>query len=52
MNWDAIVAGQARHVNDLRYLPGHATTRDQADLLLEQLTEPNNGVLSWLRRQR
>jgi hypothetical protein len=51
MNWDSIVTGQARHVNDLRYLPGLSTTREQAELLLAQLSDPTDGVLSWLQRQ-
>ncbi len=50
-HWDAIVTGQAQHVNDLRYLPSTHVSRGQAEAILQQLTGPTDGVLLWLASQ-
>jgi hypothetical protein len=50
-HWDAIVTGQAQHVNDLRYLPSTHVTQAQAQSILQQLTAPPDGVLVWLASQ-
>jgi hypothetical protein len=50
-NWDDLIIWQPQHVNELRYLPGHAITRQQAERLLFQLQDPSTGILSWLRGQ-
>jgi hypothetical protein len=47
-NWDAIVTSLAPHVNDLRYLPGHDVTAQQAKEFLDRLSNPLDGVLTWL----
>jgi hypothetical protein len=51
-NWDAIVTGQAQHVNDLRYLPSTHISSAQAQLFLQQLQDPPDGVLVWVAHQQ
>jgi hypothetical protein len=51
-NWAAIVTGQAQHVNDLRYLPCAHISSAQAQLFLQQLQDPPDGVLVWVANQQ
>jgi hypothetical protein len=48
---DAIVTGQAKHVNDLRYLPSTHVTQPLALSMVQQLMDPVDGVLAWLASQ-
>jgi hypothetical protein len=50
-NWDDVITWQPQHVNELRYLPGHTITQQQAERLLFQLQDPATGILSWLQNQ-
>lgn len=50
-NWGILVTGVARHVNDLRYLPGSSVTKAQAEDLLFVLNDPVEGILTWLQNQ-
>jgi hypothetical protein len=50
-NWAAIVTGPAQHVNALRYSPSTHVTQAPAQLFLQQLRDPPDGVLVWLAHQ-
>jgi hypothetical protein len=51
VNWDNIKR-EARGLNDLRYRPSGNWTEAQAADMLRYLTDPDEGVLSWLSKQR
>jgi len=48
-NWENILP-VARELNEIRYQPAGKWTASQAAALFEQLSDPTNGVLSWLSK--
>ena len=49
-HWDLLLK-TSRQVNDLRYKPDGQWNMTQAIAVIDSLTNPHNGILSWLNRQ-
>jgi hypothetical protein len=50
-SWDSILE-ISNKMNDLRYSPASNWSRSHAEAFLTQLRDPNDGVLTWLSKQR
>lgn len=51
IQWEKIVeAGSS--LNDLRYKPGDRWSKDLAEETLKMISNPQDGVLSWISNQK